>query len=1150
MTTTGASFAPIVSCAMSNPEAAPAPSTDRRPRRNRHGRARGNREGQENPLADGSQVATSTPGAPRNRRPDAVQPPPHQDDQSQQRRGTGRGRRRSNATRRGGQVQTGDQAGQIAPHPRGMGARGFEARLTRPGQEHREPAENIGANAELNLRAEAPNFVPGVPVSQVQSSQSIPGPSVKGKGKPKPKQPPKPPKVTTKSTAPDIATRIHEDIAHNLYECPICTSELGRRSRVWSCELCWTVFHLSCIKKWSTNEGAAAQNGPRQPDDGNGSVNTRAWRCPGCNLSHEIFPSTYSCWCEKEVDPRAYPGLPPHSCGQTCSRPRKGCPHPCDATCHAGPCSPCTAMGPTQDCFCGRNSSTKRCQDTEYEHGWSCGEICGDLLPCGEHTCSSPCHEGLCGACDVKIDARCYCGKLQTEMLCSSKDEELDSVITHDNGSEEEWRGCFSCNDICNRSFDCGVHSCEKSCHPQDVAPSHCPRSPDVVVRCPCGKTPLSSIPGFVPRTTCEEPIPNCLEACGKMLSCGHSCDQICHTGPCGACLRRVPVSCRCGRNTSLSVCHQGNVQPPQCFRVCKAGLHCGRHTCTERCCPGEQPAIERQAARRKFKPHLRPADEEIEAEHICTRVCDRMLKCGRHTCPELCHKGACNTCREAIFEEISCHCGRSVLHPPLPCGTKPPACSSPCGRPKSCGHPQTAHSCHTDEESCPKCPFLTEKECLCGKRVIKNVPCWLTDARCGQPCGEQLKCGSHFCKKDCHRPGDCEDATKSCQQACGKIKTLCGHACAEPCHAPYPCPEKTPCSSMLAVTCGCGRLRQERRCNAAKAITSKGQLQQAERLPSLTPLPCNDECSRLERNRSLASALGVDINQTTTVQAFTSNNLPYSAETLDHYLKLASTVSLSTLQTYEQTLHSLAVDSTSRSIRFQPAKPPLRAFSHSLAIDWGFVTESHDPEPHRHVFVLKPLAWTPPVFGIGTGMSIGIGGMSVRECVKIRERERTKEGEARRAAAMEAKSAREAAKGQAGGTGDGWAQVASRGKKPGLDGSAASTRSTTPIQSPFGSRTMFSALIADGSEGAGAGPKKERLVLRSGVGAGKTLRSSPATDVAENWEEAEEKEEQEEKVQEKDEGVAQETPATEPVVLGQDESNKGDDAAATDVAS
>lgn len=1144
--------------AMSAPQAAPLPPSGRRRGGRGHKRRNPNHETQQNQPANGTHNPAQTsevPQVPESSRSGTVQPPQHQDDQSHPQRENGGGRKprtrqkRSKATRLAGNPQGEDQVGEDpdVPHSRRMGARGFEARLTRPGQEHGGLAESAGTKSALNLRAEAAAFVPGMSVSQGKPPQSTSGSSAKGKGK-VPKQPPQPPRVTTKSTAHDITTRIHEDMAHGLYECPICTSEMGRRSRVWSCELCWTVFHLSCIKKWSTNEGAAAQNNTRQPQDGNDPANVRAWRCPGCNLSHEIFPSTYSCWCEKEVDPRSYPGLPPHSCGQTCSRPRKGCPHPCDATCHAGPCAPCTAMGPTQDCFCGRNSSTKRCQDTDYQHGWSCGEICGDLLPCGEHTCSSPCHEGLCGACDVKIDARCYCGKLQTEMLCSSKDEELDSAVTHDNGSEENWTGCFSCNTICNRSFDCGNHACQQSCHPQDSAPPHCPISPDVVDRCPCGKTLLTSIPGFVPRATCEDPIPNCSEPCGRILPCGHSCDQLCHTGPCGACLRRVPISCRCGRNTSLSVCHQGNIQPPQCFRVCKAGLHCGRHTCSERCCPGEQSAIERQAARRKLKPHLRPADEEIEAEHICTRICDRMLKCGRHTCPELCHKGACNTCREAIFEEISCHCGRSVLHPPLPCGTKPPPCSAPCGRPKSCGHPQTAHNCHTDEESCPKCPFLTEKVCLCGKRAMKNVPCWLTDARCGQSCGQPLKCGSHFCKKDCHRPGDCEDATKPCQQVCGKTKTLCGHACAEPCHAPYPCPEKTPCPSMLAVTCGCGRLRQERRCNAAKAVTSKGQLQQAERLPSFTPLPCNDECSRLDRNRSLASALGIDINQATTVQAFSSSNLPYSSETLDGYLKLASTVSLSTLQTYESNLHSLAVDTSNRSIRFQPAKPQLRAFSHSLATDWGFVTESHDPEPHRHVFVLKPLAWTPPVFGVGTGTSIGIGGMSVRECVKLRERERTKEGEARRVAAMEAKSARDAAKAQTGSAGDGWAQVASRGKKPGAEDSPVGTRSATPVRSPFSSRTIFSALVGDGSEGADAGPKKERLVLRSGVSAGKPLRQPPAADVVESWEEAEEKEEQQEQVQEKVEEDAQQASATEPEMLGRDEPNKADGTAASDV--
>lgn len=1103
-TPTLAPQAPVASQIMSAAETAPSASAAPRPRHRRRGRDPANRGGPQN------RPATTTEERPSSQAPqpqsDVIPPSDQSNGQTRPRRpnkeGRGSGRRggRGNGARRGGQGLSGEQNEETPQHlSRAMRARGFGARLTRSDQDANALHSEMAADGDASLRADAPDFVPGAPATNTRPPPPSSVASAKGKGKAKAKAQPKPPKVTTKSTAGDIATRIHEDIAHNLYECPICTSELGRRSKVWSCELCWTVFHLSCIKKWSTNEGAAAQNNARQ-QNGDESASPRAWRCPGCNLSHETFPSTYTCWCEKEVDPRSLPGLPPHSCGQTCSRPRRGCPHPCDRTCHAGPCAPCTSMGPTQDCFCGRNSSTKRCQDTNYEQGWSCGEICGDLLPCGEHTCPLPCHEGLCGACEVTIEARCYCGKVQTEMLCSSKEDEMESQTVRDDGSEEEWTGCFGCKETCNRPFDCGVHFCQKDCHPQDLHPAHCPRSPDAVVRCPCGKTPLASIPGFTPRTSCEDPIPNCREPCGKMLPCGHSCDQICHTGPCGACLRRVPIQCQCGRNTSMSICHQGDIQHPQCFRQCKATLHCGRHTCTERCCPGEQKAIERQALRRKLKPHLRPLDEDIEAEHICTRICGRMLKCGRHTCPELCHRGPCNTCREAIFEEISCNCGRSILYPPQPCGTQPPPCSFPCARPKSCGHPQTAHNCHTNADGCPKCPFLTDKECLCGKKVMKNVPCWLIDARCGQPCGQPLKCGSHSCKKDCHRPGECEDATTPCEQACRKTKSLCGHPCTETCHAPFPCPEKSPCSSTLTVTCSCGRLRQERRCGAAKAVTSKGQLQQPERLPSLTPLTCDDECSRLERNRSLASALGVDINQTTTVQAFTSNNLPYSTETLDQYLKLASSVSLSTLQTYESTLHALATDTTNRSIRFQPAKSTLRAFSHSLATDWGFVTESHDPEPHRHVFVLKPLAWTPPVFGMGSGSSVGIGGMSVRECVKLREREVTKEREAQRMAALEAKAARDAAKSQAGS--DGWAQVASRSK-----GSASSTRSTTPVQSSFSGRSMFSAL--DGNRNMPSDSKKERLVLRSGVGASKSLRPQPPAEVIDNWEEAEEKEEE-----------------------------------------
>lgn len=325
-------------------------------------------------------------------------------------------------------------------------------------------------------------------------------------------------------------------------------------------------------------------------------------------------------------------------------------------------------------------------------------------------------------------------------------------------------------------------------------------------------------------------------------------------------------------------------------------------------------------------------------------------------------------------------------------------------------------------------------------------------------------------------------------------------------------------------MTCGCGRIRQEKRCNAAKAVTFKGQVQSPQRDPDVTPLVCDDECARLERNRSLAGALGIDINPQTTKQAITADNIPYSEETLDQYIKLAASAPLSTLQAYETDLHSLATaDKSTRSFRFQPAKPTLRAFAHSLAADWGFVTESHDPEPHRHVFVLKPVAWTPPIFGTGGGSTIGIGGMSVRECVKLRERERTKEQEALRVSALEAKSARDAAKAQASGDG-GWAQVASKSR----GGSVASTRSGTPAQSSWVSQSFYSALDGDGA-------KKERLVLRSGVGAGKSLRAKPAAEVVENWEdaidaeEAEKKEEKEKKHVELDPASGQETRPEDP---------------------
>ncbi|PGH29018.1 transcriptional repressor NF-X1 [[Emmonsia] crescens] len=1022
--------------------------------------------------------------------------------------------------------------------------RSFGGRLTREDPEAVEDGDgerSLVQGDQGSLRPNAPEFIPGV---QLPTSTSMP---IRERTRQ-----PRPTKA--KSTAHDIATRTHEDIAHGVYECPICTIELGRKTKVWSCSLCWTVFHLSCIKKWTNNEGSVMARPRQQQGHEDGQDHPRQWRCPGCNLPHDILPSTYTCWCEKETDPRPLPGLPPHSCGQSCSKARKGCPHPCDSVCHAGPCPPCAAMGPTQSCFCGRHESTKKCVDTDYETGWSCREPCGELLPCLEHKCARPCHEGLCGVCEEIVDARCYCGKCQTKMMCSNREEESQSRLTHGEGaseeSVEEWVGCFDCREICDRPYDCGIHKCQKRCHPQDAAMPHCPSSPDVIAHCACGKTPLSDIPGYKPRTSCQDPIPNCKEPCGKLLPCQHPCPVPCHTGPCPPCFLRVSINCRCGKGSFQSICHQGVIEPPQCFRVCKATMNCGRHTCGERCCPGERKAIERQATKRKLKSLNvvnRPHDNDIEAEHICTRLCGRMLKCSKHTCQELCHKGSCSTCREAIFEEISCNCGRSVLYPPLPCGTRPPPCHYDCAIPKSCGHPQTSHNCHTDDESCPKCPFLTEKRCLCTKKTLKNQPCWLTDPRCGLVCGKELKCGSHTCKNHCHRPGECEDSTEPCHQPCGKIKKLCSHPCSDPCHAPFPCQEKTPCRSLIKITCPCGRLKQEKRCNASR--DNKNRLQQQES-QSPSPLKCDDECGRLQRNRSLASALNISIDPLTTsatadgdsLTTTTTATLPYSPETLDLYLTLSTTSTLSTLQTYETTLHTLATSQTQRTVRFPPARSQLRAFIHSLAADWGFKSESYDPEPHRHVAVFKNAHWVPPhglgaeVAGAAVLVGIGIGGVTVGECAKMRERERAREREARRAAVaaveksmVETRAVYEIGDGGFGASssagGDGWAQVASR-KRPAA-GLLESAFGFGEVGVGVGNGRGILGGVRGGS-GAASG-KSGTLVLRSGVGIGgkgKAVASGSgggseggwrkfpagfAEDVVDDWEEEVEREEREE---------------------------------------
>lgn len=153
-------------------------------------------------------------------------------------------------------------------------------------------------------------------------------------------------------------------------------------------------------------------------------------------------------------------------------------------------------------------------------------------------------------------------------------------------------------------------------------------------------------------------------------------------------------------------------------------------------------------------------------------------------------------------------------------------------------------------------------------------------------------------------------------------------------------------------------------RCNASKS--SEGNLTKS--------LSCNEECSRLERNRKLALALNID--RSTHVDG--GDHIPYSAETLALFQ-----ANRKWAQTQEREFRVFAEADDEKRLRFKPMKPTERAFIHHLADDFGFDSESMDPEPHRHVLIFK----SPRFVSAPTKI--------ISECVRLRAAQNAAAGKA-----------------------------------------------------------------------------------------------------------------------------------------------------------
>ncbi|KAI8088944.1 uncharacterized protein BX664DRAFT_296375 [Halteromyces radiatus] len=700
-----------------------------------------------------------------------------------------------------------------------------------------------------------------------------------------------------------MASTMAYELSTSTYECMVCWDVVRPSHPIWTCDKCWGIYHTNCIEKWAS----------KSLKDTSTNMMITSWRCPGCQHKRTAIPQGYFCFCGKQQNPNPKHYQTPHTCDNLCKRARK-CPHPCVLPCHPGPCPPCTSMGPTNVCFCGKERRQARCVDTDYDtNAYSCGNICGQLLGCGKHRCEQECHSGLCQPCmNEEEHQECYCGQSERNIRCGSglAAFSIDGRV-----------GYYACEKPCTSTYDCGVHRCGKQCHPCTTLKT-CPYDPSLITTCPCGSSTIESLLDGASRKKCTDTIPTCGGICHKLLPCGHSCQQRCHRGDCGPCEEQVKIPCRCQSSEYDAICSTvSDHNRPTCGKICKSYRNCGRHVCGNTCCPAN-----------KIKGKKR--NQGSEKAHDCPLQCGRLLSCGKHSCQEKCHKGPCRPCLEAVFDDVTCHCGRTRLEAPVRCGTQLPHCPHPCLRPSPCGHIRLLHhNCHPDDEPCPPCPVLISRECLCGKAQLKNIPCYREAAHCGIVCDKLLPCGEHRCQRTCH-DGDCCIDGQECTQPCRQMRTSCGHPCLIPCHGDTPCPETIPCSTRIRAKCACGQNTMEIPCNSS--ATSSG---------SNPNLECNDFCAKILRNRKLASALDIQRDDY-------SDDLGYYDESLrGFYMENANWC-----KQMERQLIAFVKDEEQTSLHFKPMRSPFRRFLHRYSVHFNIATEAMDPEPFRSVALRKTL--------------------------------------------------------------------------------------------------------------------------------------------------------------------------------------------------
>lgn len=599
----------------------------------------------------------------------------------------------------------------------------------------------------------------------------------------------------------ELSSKIISDLISNKYDCSICMFTIKKNTAVWSCSRCYGIWHVYCAKKWAKSNAEKPKitpwNCPKCRTEYIAIPDSWCFcgkvKNPNYNPMH--IPHTCGLVCKKKRE------------GTTC-------PHPCTLLCHPGPCPPCGAMGKFSTCFCGKSQYRLKCGvvdngmscnmeckkvlncgkhtcneichsgeckecnikypqkcycgklieerlcgtelvDTSVygdddPRTFSCKEMCGRTLSCGNHRCERECHSGPCDPCslDPLILKTCGCGRTELigRKICT------DPVI--------------SCGALCGKILKCG-HKCKQKCHIGEC--SSCSEQIEEKCRCStssrkivCGER--NNLPPFTCNRSClklkscgrhqcsvkccpvnsdptdPEGFHVCHTVCNKRLTCGkHNCKNLCHKGACPPCLEAEfeDKTCSCGKTVQLAPIRCGT-PPLECKYPCTKQLACGHpkveHQCHEGDCPPCVYLTEKKChCGKTVLENIKCFSKAV----FCGKKCSRLMSCGIHTCQRECHIGPCEKNENLENEEGFKSCG-------FKCGKKRSTCEHTC---------QTI--CHLGE--CPDtlCTLLSKISCKCGRK------------------SEEVQCiGDKIVTLECDKDCDIEIRNKKLKEAFGIIGT------------------------------------------------------------------------------------------------------------------------------------------------------------------------------------------------------------------------------------------------------------------------------------------------------------------------------------------------------------------------------------------